>query len=235
MPALTLVLDLSASLYMGLVDAGGRVLSRRIRESARGETAHGLLDGMLTEAAAEPADIGDLAVGVGPGSFTGIRVGVALAQGLAFAGRLPLYPFSSLAAMLACVPGRGDAGPGAQGRAIAVIAANAGRYYLSAGRPPAESLASLPGILALAGDGTALITSGPVPDRARLEAAFAPVSRLEDAVDFALLARLAKSGPPVLDGVIRPNYLMASAAEEKRLAGGGPPAAGGGGGMPSPW
>jgi hypothetical protein len=35
-------------------------------------------------------------------------------------------------------------------------------------------------------------------------------------VDFGRIARMALAGPPVLDGILRPNYLMASAAEEKR-------------------
>ena len=37
-------------------------------------------------------------------------------------------------------------------------------------------------------------------------------------MDFGKVMRLAKTAAPVTDGVIRPNYLMASAAEEKRRA-----------------
>lgn len=230
-PPLSLVLDLSSSLYMGLVDAQGRVAASRIRENARGETAHGILDALLAEAGAVPADIGAIAVGIGPGSFTGIRVAVAMAQGLAFAARTPLHPFSSLAALRACAPGDGggkDPSRPAADAAVAAIAANAGRYYVSFGRPAAERLMTAEELAALGKGGAGLITSGPFPDRERLAGFFASADRMEERADFPGILALARERPPVADGAIRPNYLMASAAEEKRLAaggeaGGGPP------------
>lgn len=217
MASYSLVLDLSASLYMGLVDAAGVTVAFRIRENVRGESAHALLDEILAEAGTGPEGIAELGIGIGPGSFTGIRVGIALAQGLAFAGRLPLYPFSSLAGMQACAPDALPSGStGDPASKVAAIAANGGRYYAARGRPALESLVSAADLEALGGDRAVLITSGPVPDRARLVAAFGTLVRLEEAMDFGKVLRLAKSGPPVTDGVIRPNYLMASAAEEKR-------------------
>ncbi len=238
-PDLFLVLDLSASLCLGIVDSPGRTLSCRVKEQGtRGETAHALLDECLAEAGREISALAAVCVGVGPGSFTGIRVCAALAQGLAFPKRLPLYPFSSLAALAVCAPvlssEQGNAPEAA--RLVAAIAANAGRYFVrflpSGGAPESggvEILLAADELLALGNAETHLITSGNIPDRDRLLTAFGALSRFEERVDFGAIARMALRGSPVLDGVLRPNYLMASAAEEKRRAEGpapGPPATG---------
>ncbi|HUL61412.1 MAG TPA: tRNA (adenosine(37)-N6)-threonylcarbamoyltransferase complex dimerization subunit type 1 TsaB [Anaeromyxobacteraceae bacterium] len=56
-------------------------------------------------------DVEGYAIGIGPGSFTGLRIGLATWKGLAYANRRPIAGASSLAAMaLAAAP---DAGPGA--------------------------------------------------------------------------------------------------------------------------
>ena len=49
----------------------------------------------LDEAGLESASIDRLAVGIGPGSFTGLRIAIAYAKSLAAAWRLPLVPISS--------------------------------------------------------------------------------------------------------------------------------------------
>lgn len=57
------------------------------------------LENMLTSAKLKLSDINWLAVTVGPGSFTGLRVGISFAQGLAMGNNLRLLPLNTLDAM----------------------------------------------------------------------------------------------------------------------------------------
>lgn len=56
----------------------------------------------------KPASLGAVAVSIGPGSFTGLRVGLGLAKGLAFAGNMTVVPVPTLEALAAVA----DAEPG---------------------------------------------------------------------------------------------------------------------------
>ncbi len=64
----------------------------------------GEIDNLLALVLWDKQDLDALVVGLGPGSFTGLRVGLATAQGLSFALERPLYGISSLDAMAQAAP-----------------------------------------------------------------------------------------------------------------------------------
>jgi len=78
----------SQDLYVETVDA-----------AARGETASAILDDLLGRVGAKLDDIKRVLVTVGPGSFSGLRTGVAFCQGLCFSGKRELFGVSTLQAL----------------------------------------------------------------------------------------------------------------------------------------
>jgi tRNA threonylcarbamoyladenosine biosynthesis protein TsaB len=79
-----------------------------VAEWARGGAAArlvDLVDRALVEAGAGRDDVEAVAVSIGPGSFTGLRVGLGFAKGLAYAGGKPLVAVPTLEALAAAAPG----------------------------------------------------------------------------------------------------------------------------------
>ena len=84
------------------------VLARRVEVMARGhqERLAGLVAETLAEAGLAFSDLNRIAVTVGPGSFTGLRVGLAFAKGLGSALGLPVIGIGTLEAMAAALKAR---------------------------------------------------------------------------------------------------------------------------------
>jgi tRNA threonylcarbamoyl adenosine modification protein YeaZ len=108
-----------------LVD-DGELLGERVSQAS---TLLADVDALVRQAGAHPRDITGLAVGIGPGSFTGIRIGLAVARGLALALDVPAAGVSTLDALAAGAPG-----------AIAVIDARRREVFVAGPRAvaPAE-------------------------------------------------------------------------------------------------
>jgi tRNA threonylcarbamoyladenosine biosynthesis protein TsaB len=99
---LTLAFDTATGAATSALVDDDEVLGERV---SRAQTLLEDVDALLRQAGAHPADIDRLAVGIGPGSFTGVRIGLAVARGLALSLDLPGVGVSTLAALAAGAPG----------------------------------------------------------------------------------------------------------------------------------
>jgi tRNA threonylcarbamoyladenosine biosynthesis protein TsaB len=99
---LILAFDTATERATSALVADGEVLGERVSRAA---TLLEDVDALLRQASARPRDLEALAVGIGPGSFTGVRVGLATARGLALSLDLPVAGVSTLDALAAGAPG----------------------------------------------------------------------------------------------------------------------------------
>jgi tRNA threonylcarbamoyladenosine biosynthesis protein TsaB len=99
---LTLAFDTATSIATAALVRDGEVLGERVSRAVRVlEDA----DELLRESGSVPADLTGIVVGTGPGSFTGLRMGLAAARGLALALDLSVAGVSTLEALAAGAPG----------------------------------------------------------------------------------------------------------------------------------
>ena len=88
---LILGFDTSAAHCAAALVRGDVVVASRAVDMARGQAEHlmPLLEEVLSECAATWADLSAIGVGIGPGNFTGIRISVSAARGLALGLGIP--------------------------------------------------------------------------------------------------------------------------------------------------
>lgn len=108
---------------------GNDVLARsELAPRRHAERVLPMTDELLAAAGIDRHALDVIAVGRGPGAFTGVRLAVSLAQGMALALDLPVVPVSSLAALAQEAPHDGDAA------ILAVIDARMGEIYAASYR-----------------------------------------------------------------------------------------------------
>jgi tRNA threonylcarbamoyladenosine biosynthesis protein TsaB len=158
---LILAFDTATDVATSALVSDGEVLGERV---SRAVTLLEDVDALLRQAGARTGDLEALAVGIGPGSFTGVRIGLATARGIALALDIPVAGVSTLAALAAGAPG-----------AVPVVDARRKEVFI---------LAEEPRVLAPADvkvePGTTYAGSGAVRYRAVFEAAGGDVPPDED-------------------------------------------------------
>lgn len=193
------------------------------------QTVMTMAEELLKNCGYTPKDVEAVAVAAGPGSFTGVRIGVAAAKGFAWGGDIPCYGVSTLEAMatgMGVWNGYVVCAMDARRSQVynAVFEANQGALTRKCEdraislEELAEELKKVEKTIFLVGDGSLLCYNTlkeTVPNLV-----LPPEHRMHQrAVGVALAAqKLVDEGVPGDAGALEPNYLRLSQAERERLA-----------------
>lgn len=211
----TSTLTLSLALLEPTAPGEGRVVEHRLvgPPKRQSEILPGALETLLSAHGKTLKDVTGFVVGLGPGSFTGLRIGLATIKGLAFALKVPVAGVSSLAALV-----HEFAAPSADVFACAVV--KKGELYVRReGREYSLTVAQLADELKAA-PGAKMIGPALTDYRAPLEAlglsaeTFAAGPLVPSAVSLAALAALPERYDAQAVFALEPHYLRGSGAEE---------------------
>ncbi len=227
---LTLAFETSAKAASVALLEAGRLLGESYQNTGltHSQTLMVMAEDLLKQCGRAVSDLTAVAVAQGPGSFTGVRIGVAAAKGFAWGRELPCYGVSTLEAMAASLGiWQGYVCPVMDARRSQVYNA---LFYVNLGKIERiredraialadleKELLTLDGPIFLVGDGSSLThktLSGSVPNLV-----LPPEHRMHQrAVGVALLAeKSAARGEKADPNALTPNYLRLSQAERERL------------------
>lgn len=227
---LILAFETSAKAASTALLEDGRLLGESYQNTGltHSQTLMVMAEHLLQQCGKTVADVSAVAVAAGPGSFTGVRIGVAAAKGFAWGGELPCYGVSTLEAMaLSLGAYQGYVCPVMDARRSQVYNA---LFYVNQGQLERitedraisleqlkQELLALKEPVFLVGDGSILTyrtLSEEVPNLV-----LPPEHRMHQrAVGVALLAaQKIAAGEPGDGAALTPNYLRLSQAERERL------------------
>jgi tRNA threonylcarbamoyladenosine biosynthesis protein TsaB len=221
----------TSATVVGVLGADGVVHEVRDDPAPGARPAHarrvlGAVDEALAAAGVGWDAVTRLAVGIGPGSFTGLRIGIATARGLAQARRIPVTGVSTLEALARGAENPATPGAPEPASILAVLDARRGEVFVAGwhGRTPLlapaalapEALAERVGAMPVA---PLAVGDGAVRFRGSLEAAGAQVPPDEDGVHrlrAEQICRLGAEGRPTDRDALLPDYLREPDAVPRR-------------------
>lgn len=227
---LLLAFETSAKAASAALFDGQKLLAEHYHNSGltHSQTIMVMAEDLLKQCGLDPDQVDGVAVAAGPGSFTGIRIGMAAAKGLAWGRKIPLWGVSTLEAM---TRGLGIT----DGIVCPVMDARRNQVYnglfrFSSGnctriredraislKDLGEDLQNFQEPVFLVGDGTNLCYNTLMKDVPQL--VLPPEHRLHQRASGVGLAALAQmeNGDPGNAAGLTPNYLRLSQAERERL------------------
>src|SRR5471032_1012801 len=122
-----LALEFSSPQRSVAIARDGIVLSEAGETGGRNTAAFGMIEKVLAESKIRREQIGALCIGLGPGSYTGIRSAISIAQGWQLAREIKLLGVSSVSAIAAQAQAEKIFG-----RVNVVVDAQRGEFYLGA-------------------------------------------------------------------------------------------------------
>lgn len=202
--------------------ANGGIVASESLPMVRGhaEALIPLIDRTMKAAGLVFQDLDRIAVTTGPGSFTGVRVGIAAGRGFALAANVPAVGVSTLSAYAAPYLGVDAISP-----VVAAIDARHGQVYLQVFGPDGQTLvapqlAPLREAVRAASDAAARIVGSAAQAVADALSATAPPPVTVDARDAPDIAWVAQLGAVVPEATTppRPQYLRAPDAQPQNAA-----------------
>lgn len=203
---------------------GGKIVAESFLNTrhTHSETLLPMISGMLKSAGAALSDVEKIAVSVGPGSFTGLRIGISTAKGLCDAAHLPCAAVSTLEAtaynfvqidgvICACMDARRKQVYNALFKSENGIITRLCEDRAISAAELSEELSGLSGHVILAGDGAELM-HGFTESKYSLAP---PLLRYQRGSGVCLAAR---NAPEIAPAALMPTYLRLPQAERERLA-----------------
>jgi tRNA threonylcarbamoyladenosine biosynthesis protein TsaB len=212
----------------GIASVGVVVGQRRVERAQAVAGSHArallpLIDAVLGDAGIGLADLTRIAVSIGPGSFTGLRIGVSVAKGLALATGLPVVGVPTLEAYARAIGSR-------VGLIWPILDARKGEIYAAGFRWRRDELETVMAAAALAPDDlverliqrpeACVLVGDGVDAHRQLWATLPPlvecISLLERPPSGAVVAQIGRGLEPVRLADLEPAYCRAAEAEVRR-------------------